>query len=349
MRIAEIAPPWIPVPPADYGGIELVVDSLARGLQERGHEVTLFAPEGSQSPGELVSPLPPAGTTSMGDAWYEIYHVLSAYARRGEFDVVHDHTLLGTALGAMTSGRPPVLHTLHGPWVERAQAYYDLVHEHVHLVAISESQRRGHDAVRYAATIPNGIELDRYPLSDAPREDFLLYIGRANADKAPELALEVAHRAGLPLKLVVKRAEPAEREYWNTQVAPHLGPDDEALEELTHDEKVDLLRRAKAFVFPIRWDEPFGLVMIEALACGLPVVARPRGAASEIVEHGVSGFLTDELDEFVEAVGNVGRLDPHACRRRVAERFSAEAMVDGYERLMLRLAGREAASAALPS
>ena len=223
MRIAEIAPPWLTVPPAGYGGIEQVVSILADRLADRGHEVTLFAAAGSRSRAEVVSPLPAAGTARIEETWPETHHALSAYRRAADFDVVHDHTLVGTALATMLGGQPPVVHTLHGVWNRDATAYYPLVDAIVHLVAISESQRRANGHVRYAATIPNGIELDDYPLGEEPREDFLVYIGRASPDKAPELALEVAHRAGLPIKMVVKRQTAAELETGTRVVVPLLG------------------------------------------------------------------------------------------------------------------------------
>jgi glycosyltransferase involved in cell wall biosynthesis len=333
MRIAEVAPPWIAVPPEGYGGIELVVDLLASGLRERGHDVALFAPEGSSSKAEVISPLPPAGAASIGDRWYEAYHTLLAHLHAGEFDIVHDHTFLGPALAVMRNGDPPVVHTLHGPWDERARMYYELVHNQVHLVAISESQRRANTSVRYATVIPNGIDLGRYPLGEGTREDFLVYIGRANPDKAPELAVQLAHRAGLPLKLVVKRSEPAEQEHWKQAVEPLLDGSEEILEEVDHDAKIDLLQRGRAFIFPIQWEEPFGLVMIEALASGMPVVATPRGAATEIVVDGETGFLCDNLDQLAAAIGRIERISPHACRAWVQQEFSAERMVAAYEEL----------------
>jgi glycosyltransferase involved in cell wall biosynthesis len=338
LRIAQVAPPWMAVPPSGYGGIEMIVDLLARGLTDRGHEVTLFAPQGSRSTAEVVSPLPAAGAASIGDPWFEAYHALSAHGQAGEFDLVHDHTFLGPAFARMNDGGATTVHTLHGPWEQRARAYYQLVHERVHLVAISDTQRCANPELPYAATIPNGIDLGAYPLADGQREDFLVYIGRANADKAPELAVELAHRAGRPLKLLCKRAEPEERRYWEEQVAPRLGPDDEALEDVSHEAKLELLGRGAAFVFPIRWEEPFGLVMIEALACGMPVVATPRGAATEIVEDGVTGFLRDNPDGLVAALDELDRISPADCRARVERRFSAEAMVNRYEELFVALA-----------
>jgi len=337
MRIAEIAPPWIEVPPEGYGGIELVVSLLADGLQARGHSVTLFAADGSRSRAEVVSPLPPTGTEAIGDPWSEVYHTLVAHLRADEFDLVHDHTFMGSALAVMRDGGAPVVHTLHGPWVERARSYYALVHQHLQLVAISESQRRGNSAVRYAATIANGIDVGRCPLNDKRREDFLVYIGRSNPDKAPEQAVALAHKAGLPIKLVVKRAQPAEQEHWKAHVEPLLDGSEEVLEEVDHEAKLDLLQRGRAFVFPIRWQEPFGLVMVEAMACVMPIIATPRGAATEIVTDGETGFLREDLDSLAAAIGRSDQISPHACRARVERHFSAEAMVNAYEYLFKEL------------
>jgi glycosyltransferase involved in cell wall biosynthesis len=337
VKIAEIAPPWFPVPPPGYGGIELVVKVLADGLQARGHDVTLFAPIGSESEAEVVSPLRPAGAEQIGEAWFEAHHALSAYLQREQFEVIHDHTFMGSALAAV-AGEPPVVHTLHGPWTPESRRYYALVHERIHLVAISESQRGGYEDVRYAAVVPNGIDLSAYRVGEEPREDFLVYIGRANEDKAPEDAVALAHLAGRPLKLVCKHVEPQEIEYWERAVEPVLGPDDEVLGEIGHDEKVALLQSGSAFVFPIRWEEPFGLVVIEAMACGMPVVARPRGAVADLVVDGETGFLDDDLDRLAASLDRLDTISADACHARVERHFSADAMVSGYEELFARLA-----------
>jgi glycosyltransferase involved in cell wall biosynthesis len=340
MRIAEIAPPWFAIPPEGYGGIELVVDALASGLTARGHEVTLFAPEGSRSEAEVISPLYPAGAELIGDPWYEAHHAVTAFLHRDEFEVLHNHTFLGTALAAVLREAPPVVHTLHGAWTPQARRYYDLMNGRFEIVAISASQRRNNEALRYAATIPNGIDLAAYPLGEGQRDDFLVYIGRASADKAPDDAIRLARLAGRPLKLVCKHAEPDEMAYWEEVVEPLLGPDVEAIAEVGYEEKVKLLQTGAAFVFPICWEEPFGLVVVEAMACGMPVVARPRGAVADIVVDGETGFLDHDLDRLAEAVGRVGEFAPEACRARVAEGYSSDAMVTAYEELFVRLAGR---------
>jgi glycosyltransferase involved in cell wall biosynthesis len=335
VRIAEIAPPWFAVPPAAYGGIELVVSLLTEGLVERGHDVTLFASGGSQTKAKLVTPLvDPPDPALLGNTWYDTFHAAAAYLDIADhFDVVHDHSgIVGPALGAMSRGRPPVVHTLHGPWTEPSRKLFGLLAEYVHLVAISDAQRADNSAIPYAGVVHNGIDLDLYPLTEE-KDAFLVYIGRSNPEKGPTLAIEVARRAGLPLAMVVKKNEPFERAYWDEIVAPLLHDEVEVYEGIPHERKVDLLGRARAMVFPIQWPEPFGLVMVESMACGTPVVACPAGAAVELVDEGVTGYLRTSIDGLVEAVAEVGRCSPAVCRERVASNFSADAMVTAYERV----------------
>jgi glycosyltransferase involved in cell wall biosynthesis len=225
-----------------------------------------------------------------------------------------------------------VVHTLHGPWTGPTRLLYGLAAPHLHLVAISDAQRRDNQDVPYAATVYNGIDLDAYPFR-ADKEDFLVYIGRANPDKGPATAITAARHAGMRIKLVLKRNEPPEQAYYDEMVVPLLGDDVEIFENVSHEEKVDLLGRAKAMLFPIHWPEPFGLVMVEAMACGTPVVTTNWGAAPELVEDGVTGFRRDGYGEMIDALNWVGGIDPADCRARVEERFSATAMVEGYRRV----------------
>ncbi|MDQ3945892.1 MAG: glycosyltransferase family 4 protein [Actinomycetota bacterium] len=337
MRIALVAPPYLTVPPSDYGGIELVVSLLADGLVDRGHDVTLFASPGSDTNARLAPALDTApGPEALADEAYGLAHVLRAYEDTDAFDVIHDHTLQGPVLAARREDGPPVVHTLHGPWTDAARQYYQRIHRSVHLVAISESQKADNPDVSYAGVVPNGIDLTTYPLRE-DKEDILVFIGRSVPDKGPELAVEVAHRAGLPLVMVAKRAEPVEQRHWDSVVAPRLQGDEEIIDAVGHDDKVELLGRARALLMPIQWPEPFGLVMTEAMACGTPVVARPLGAARELVADGVSGFLRDSVEEMAAAVAGTGGLSPRKCRDHVAASFSAEAMVDGYEEVFERV------------
>jgi len=338
MRIAVVAPVWFTVPPAGYGGIEAVVALLADGLAERGHDVTLYASGGSTTKARLVSPFPePPDPSLLGNVWFDSFHTLSVYLQVEEVDVVHDHSgIIGPALAAVRAGSEPVVHTLHGPWTEQARRYYSLIDDRIHLVAISEAQRSDNPDVRYAATVHNGIDLGDYPLRTT-KDDFLLFIGRANPDKGPEVAIEIARRVGLPLKMIIKRNEPPERLYWDESVAPYLNDQVEVLENVPHATKAELLGRARALLFPIRWPEPFGLVMVEAMACGTPVIARNMGAAVEVVGDGRSGALCQSTEEMVAAAGRLDRFDPLECRSWVSDRFSASAMVGGYERLFQQL------------
>jgi glycosyltransferase involved in cell wall biosynthesis len=332
MRIAVVAPVWYPVPPPGYGGIELVVSLLVEGLVESGHDVTLFASGGSDTKARLVTPMDePPDPGEMGNPWYDGFHALSSYLQIGDVDVVHDHAaIVGPVCGALLRDDPPVVHTLHGPWTEQTRRFYSVTAHHVHLVAISDAQRADNSAVPYAGMVHNGIDLALYPYRE-DKDDFLIYIGRANPDKGPKEAITIARRAGLPLHMILKRNEPPEQEYFEREIRPLLASDIELHQTVSHELKVDLLGRARAMVFPIRWPEPFGLVMVEAMACGTPVVTTNWGAAPEVVDDGVTGYRRDGEDDLVEALSHVADLSPADCRRRVEERFSGPAMVRGYE------------------
>jgi glycosyltransferase involved in cell wall biosynthesis len=332
MRIAEIAPPYLTVPPDGYGGIELIVALLADGLVQRGHDVTLFASPGSNTRARLRSTLEQTpGPDALDRKEYALVHAADAYRHRHEFDLVHDHTIEGVSLAASLGAGPPVVHTLHGPWDDPARTFFSSVHDRVHLVAISPTQRSIYREVRYAGVVPNAIDVESYPYCTA-KEDRLVFIGRCTPDKGPTLAIEAAARAGLPLDMIIKRAQPDERQYWDQVVAPALTGNEEIYESVGPAEKGKLLGRARALLMPLCWDEPFGLVMVEALACGTPVIARPFGAARDIVEDGVCGFLRSTVDELAAATERVGSLSPATCRMHAAANFGADRMVDGYLR-----------------
>ena len=334
MRIAEIAPVWVSVPPPSYGGIELVVSLVADGLVARGHDVTLFASGGSRTTGRLVSPL--EKTPDLADMGLsvtdDIIHTLAAYLHAEEFDVIHDHSGFGPAFAALLNGTPPVVRTLHGPWSDEARRFHGALAGRVHLVAISESQASLNRDLSYTGVVYNGVDIEVYPYREE-KEDFLLFLGRCNPEKGPEVAVEVAKRAGKHLKMVVKRAEPAEIRYWERMVQPRLTGDEDIVFDVSHDEKVDLLARAQGTLCTIQWPEPFGLVMIESMACGTPVIVPPMGAAPELVVDGETGFLRTDIDEMVECVGRLGEISPADCRARVADNFTADVMVSGYEKV----------------
>jgi len=336
MRIAQIAPVWFPVPPTGYGGIELIVSLLADGLADSGHDVTLFAAGGSRTRAKLVTPLEvPPDPSALGDVWSDTFHSLSSYLEigRGDFDVVHDHSgIIGPAMAAARGSGPPVVHTLHGPWTESGKRFYGLIDKIIDLVAISNTQMADNLDSRYRGMVYNGINVADYEFRNVKGE-YLVFIGRANPDKGPIPAIEIAKKTGMPLKMVVKRNEPPEKVYWEQQVVPLLGDTIEVFENIPHQQKVELLAGAKAMVFPIQWPEPFGLVMVEAMACGTPVVAGRWGAATEVVSHGETGYLCSGIDEYVEAIGRIGEISPEACLDRVRGMFSTATMVSGYEAL----------------
>ncbi|HEX2090539.1 MAG TPA: glycosyltransferase family 4 protein [Actinomycetota bacterium] len=339
MRIAQISPPWLSVPPKGYGGVELIVALLADGLVERGHDVTLFATGDSITKASLDFVFPTApGSKAINDPRFETVHTLHAFRDTGRFDLFHVHSpysalAVGSVLGV------PVVHTIHNAFTPEMRLLYSEVEGRVWFVAISEAHRAQMPELNYAGVVYNGIDLAAYPF-DGDKEDFLLFLGRATQDKGVLRAVRAAREAGMPLALVTKIAEPAERDYWENVVVPELGSDVTVLGEVTTDAKLQLLHEARAVLFPIDWEEPFGLVMTEAMACGTPVIATPRGSVPEIVADGETGFIVSGENyptEATRAIAELDQIDPAACRKRVEAMFSKEAMVEGYERIFKRV------------
>ena len=334
MRIAQLCPPWLAVPPKGYGGIEWVVALLADGLADAGHEVTLFATGDSQTRARLEYVFEQApGSPYINDIVLDTTQTLHALTdARARFDVLHVHSPFSALAAAVETGVPTV-HTLHGSFVPEMTRLYSFVAQRAWFVAISEAQKRFNEDLRYGGVVYNGIGMAAYPLQE-DKEDFILFLGRAAPEKGWRRAVEAAVAAGERLVSAVKIAHPTEQEEWTNNVQPILPPEYEVLGEITLAEKVSLLRRAKAVLFPIDWPEPFGLVMTEAMACGTPVIATPRGSVPEVVEDGVTGWIVDVEDYPAQAAERLARLseiDPVACRDRVQRLFSKEAMVAGYE------------------
>ena len=315
MRIAVVAPVWFPVPPTGYGGIELVVSLLADGLVDAGHDVTLFASGGSRTKAAArLADAPSRPTRSeLGNPWYDGFHALSSYLQVDGFDIVHDHAgIVGPICGAMLQGKPPVVHTLHGPWTDQNR------------LALRARSRSTCTSSRSATRNAPPTSTSRTPAPCTTASTSSAYTYRADKERrrsstsgAPTPTRDRRRRSRSPgapacrCSMILKRGEPPEREYFEHEIEPLLASDVELYENVTHDEKVELLGRACAMVFPIRWPEPFGLVMIEAMACGTPVVTTNWGAAPELVDDGVTGFRRDGDDDLVEMIGR-GRelLDP---------------------------------------
>ena len=333
MRVGILAPPWFAVPPSGYGGIEWIVWLLADGLTERGHDVTLFASGDSRTRAKLASVFEHAPSELIGRSLPELRHVLACYARAGDFDVINDHTgPLGAALGGLSG--TPVVHTVHGPLDGEPGEVYEAVGavaSNVGLISISLNQRRPRPDLNWVANVPNALDLEHYPCKPH-RGDYLLYLGRMNHEKGAHRAIAVAMELGVPLKLAGKVRERKEKDYFAEFVEPHLGDSIEYLGEVNHGTKVELLQNARATLFPIEWEEPFGLVMIESMACGTPVIATRHGAVPEVIEDGRAGVIVDHFREIPEALERADAIEPLECRRYVEERFAPERMVADYER-----------------
>jgi glycosyltransferase involved in cell wall biosynthesis len=331
VRVAIFSPVWFPVPPTRYGGVEAIVQLLADGLVDAGADVTLFASGDSATRADLVAAFDVAPSEHIGETFWELQHAVELLARVDEYDVVHDHSgLLGLALFGLT-GRP-LVHTVHGPLTGQPGEVYERTCAAVpnaSLVSLTMNQRLPLPHLRWLANVPNAVELERYPFERTPGDN-LLFLGRMSPDKGAHRAIRVARRTGRPLVLAAKCREPGEIEYFEKFVEPHLSDEIVYVGEVGHDEKCRLLTEAHALLVPIEWEEPFGLVMIEAMACGTPAIALRRGSVPEVLTDGRTGFIADDLATMVARVERVHELDPVTMRAEAARRFSVERMVDGY-------------------
>jgi glycosyltransferase involved in cell wall biosynthesis len=327
MDIAIIAPPWVPVPAPAYGGTEAVLDELARGLQAAGHDVLLVCHPDSQCAVPQASVIPAEDTVRMGRASIELENVIGAYELVKDADIVHDHTLAGPIYSARYPNLP-VVTTNHNPFTRTYTALYGAVVPRVALVAISKSHAES-THLPIDAVVYHGINVDDYP-AGAGDGGYVALLGRMAANKGVHRAIAVARAAGIRLKIAAKMREPHEHAYFDEFVRPHLGDDVIYLGEVDADGKRELLAGAAALLNPISWREPFGMAMLESLACGTPVVGCPQGAAPEIVEHGLTGFLGDSDAELINGLRSLDRIDRNVCREQARQRFSVEQMVDGY-------------------
>jgi glycosyltransferase involved in cell wall biosynthesis len=333
MRIAMISTPFVPVPPRHYGGTELVVHELVEGLLDRGHEVTLFATGDSRSRAPLCSLYPSA---QWPPGWFtDLNHTTWAMsqAAEGRYDVIHAHSAAALALQRFVPDTP-LVYTLHHAHEPELSAYYAQFPE-VAFAAISNDQCRRESGVPRCAVIHHGLDPSRFQCTRRAAS-YVCFVGRFAREKGVHTAIDAAELAGVPIR-VAGEVHPRDRTFGHAEVEPRL-----ALPHVTYlgcigsDQKVPLLRDARALLAPIDWNEPFGLVLIEAMLSGCPVVAFRRGSVPELIEHGVTGLIVDSLDEMVRCIrpgGPVDQLDRQAIRADAVARFNHRRMAAEYERL----------------
>lgn len=334
MRIGIIAPPWLPIPPRAYGGIESFIDTLARALSAAGHDVVLAASGDSTCPVPRLPGFQPSDPATMGITAHELRHLIRAFAGLDEVDVIVDNTLAGPIL-AKTASSAPVVTVAHGPLIPMVQELYRAGSTDVAFVAISRHQASLAGPVRIARVIHHGIRVEDVPIGNGG--DGACFVGRMHAAKGIPEAIRAAEIAGIPLRIGAKMREPLECQYFEEVVRPILGTNAEYVGELSTEEKYELMGNSAVLLNPIQWDEPFGLVMIEALATGTPVVATPRGSVPEIVDEGRTGFIRSEPEQLAEMLQQATSLDRVGCRRAVETRFTASRMADDYVELFEEL------------
>ena len=337
LSVVMVVPPYFDLPPSGYGGVEAVVADLVDGLVAAGHKVTLVGADcRNATMAELVPVWPKALGDRIGDPEVEVAHAM--LTRRAvehliavrDVDVVHDHSF-GGPLNAHAYARlgVPTVVTTHGVVHEHNRRYYRGLGRDAGLVSISLRQRALAPELNWLTTVYNGLRPADWPFRST-KQDYALFLGRYHPNKGAHLAVLAAHEAGLPIILAGKKLERAEREYYDDVVIPLLRPGDEAMEVADATLKRQLLVNARCLLFPVRWQEPFGMVMIEAMACGTPVVALDSGSVREVVDSSVTGIVCDRPSELAGAIRRLDTIDPAACRRRVVELFDVTAMTQGY-------------------
>jgi glycosyltransferase involved in cell wall biosynthesis len=330
LQIVLVAPPFYEIPPTGYGGIESVVALLADGLVDRGHDVTLIA---AGEPGTKATTLQtfedPQGHR-LGRPEPELLHAARVAGLLGDLspDVVHDHSAVGPAFARDRSW--PTVVTSHGPATGDWGEYLAAAGPEMYLVAISQAQVDMAPRLPWRRVVHNALDVSGISCQQ-DKGDHLVWLGRMSPDKAAHVAIDLARQAGRRILLAGKVTEPDEKDYFEREVRPRLGDDAEFVDEVAGDEKYAFLGGAAGFLFPLEWEEPFGMVLLEAMACGTAVLSLARGAVPEVVVDGETGFVRREAADLVPLVDRLGEIEPSACRAHVEENFGPERMVDGYE------------------
>jgi glycosyltransferase involved in cell wall biosynthesis len=339
MRIAQVAPIVERVPPKMYGGTERMVNALTEELVARGHEVTLFASGDSVTSATLRAVYPRGlREAHLPDLYglnpWTLLNAGLAYSLEEEFDIIHDH-LAPLSLPIANMARTPVVATIHGAFNPDTRRLFQILRK-PYIATISHSQGRHEGtAINHAGVVHNGLAMESYPFGATPGE-YLLFVGRMSMQKGVHIAIAVAQELDLPL-LIAAKLDAEDEQYFNFYVKPRLGNRIEWIGEVNEAKRNELMSNAKCFLLPAMWREPFGLTLIEAAACGCPVVAFNRGSIPEIVVDGVTGFIVDDIEEMTDAVAKIDTIDRAACRAHALSRFSARRMTDDYEEMYRKI------------
>lgn len=339
MRIAQIAPLAVGVPPLKYGGTERVIHTLTEELVRRGHKVTLFASGNSHTSARLISvikhsrevykTLDPFGLNEL-----TLLNLSVAYQHQQEFDIIHDHVAPMSAPFANAS-LTPVLLTQHGPFTQNAKKLYRSL-PNIHIATISNAQNENIHETNIVGTIYHGLHMNDYPFSKK-HKNYLLFVGRISMEKGVHIAIKVAIELQIPIILAAKLDE-VERSYFEKFIKPHLAnPLVTWVGEVSEEKRNKLMSRALCLLHPVTWPEPFGLSLIEAMGYGCPVVAYKNGSIPEIILHGKTGYVVGSIVEMVNAVKKISVINRETCREYALQKFSTQKMVDGYEALYHRL------------
>lgn len=347
MKIALLAPPYLSVPPKAYGGTEKIVSLLADGLVERGFDVTLFATGDSQTKAKLVSIFPQSlGNSGLakGSALMPLLHFRECFRRAGEFDLIHNHAqYIPMFLADFVS--TPVVHTMHGSFypgeVPEEKRKVLKTFKDQRFVSISDNQKGGLPELNYVGTVYNGLDTSEYTYVEKPKGDYFLWVGRITEKKGPLAAIEVAENLKTPL-VIAAAIDPIDMPYFEKTIKPKIdGKLVNFVGELTHETLNNLYGNAVATLFPIAWHEPFGLVMIESMVCGTPVVGYNIGSVPEVIVDGKTGYVVNMeagVEGLIHAVKKIHQIQRGDCHSRVVELFSKEAMIEGYVEVYKKIA-----------
>lgn len=342
MKIAQIAPVIERVPPKKYGGTERVVHALTEELVARGHDVTLFASGDSITSARLISVYPRSLREAKlkdiyGTNVWTLRNVGVSFQMQDDFDIIHDHMGF-VALPTANIARRPTVMTMHGPLTTELRPLYRSL-RNPYLVSISNSQTEPAPDLHWAGNVYNGLSMERYPFS-AEHDGYLLFVGRIAMEKGVHFAIQVAQDLDVPL-IIAAKLDKVDKPYFKEYIEEHLSERIQWIGEVDEEERNKLMSRAMAFLHPVTWREPFGLTLIESMACGTPVVAFDLGAIPEVIVDGRTGFVVHTVEEMFDAVSMIDTIDRAECRRHALQNFSAHKMADGYEEIYQKILSGE--------